>query len=278
MIPIPLARPRNACYSAVVDRRSVLAALLITAVFAGVRWRIYATHPVSIPCSADPACAAQARRGPAPQEALAEPTIDGEAWTRRDQLMDLPRLAAFAACLAAMAAFGGLSRWKWRGLSESAVILAAAAIGYMLKQGWFGPPRLANPHVLKALWANVFVVLWEESCYRGLLYLGLRGSLKPAPAALLAGAVFTVMHVQAQPLYAWPGIFCFGVVACEALENGTGLLWLMLVHWLVDSVPFVFAGPNWWGEAWGLGHLLIYATAACALIRLSGRATRTAEE
>jgi membrane protease YdiL (CAAX protease family) len=277
MIPIPLARPGRACYSACVKGRAALASLVITVAFVGARWGIYATHSVAIPCSADPGCAAWARAQPEPEKAFAEPALDEAAWVRRDVLMTWPRLAAFVLCLAAMAAFGGLSRWKWRGLTPSFVLIAACSCGFVMKHGYFGPPGLGRPHALWMLWANVFVVLWEEACYRGLLYLGLRERFEPVPAALISSAAFTLMHVQAQPVSLWFWIFCVGIAACASLEGGTGLLWLMLAHWAVDSVPYLVDGKEWWGATSLLGSFLCVAAAACSLIRLSGSGKRTAE-
>ncbi len=151
-----------------------------------------------------------------------------------------------------------------------AIVGAAQAVGSIPT----GPPSLSAAQSAAGLWANVFVVVWEEACYRGLLYLGLRERLKPVPAALLSSALFMAMHWQAQPFWSWPRIFFYGVVCCAALEGGTGLFWLMLVHWIVDSPFFIWGGgaPTWSLQVFS--YLASAAGAAWALARLSGAATR----
>lgn len=233
-----------------MGRRAALAALLITAAFIGVRAWIYALHPA----------------------------IDIDTWTARDALMNWPRAAAIAATLAAMAAFGGVSRRNWRGLTSS--FLPLAVVGAAQTWGaWHdaGPGDLTAAQSAAGLWANLFVVIWEEACYRGLLYLGLRERMKPLPAALLSSAAFMAMHWQAQPLWSWPRIFFYGVVACAALEGGTGLLWLMLVHLIVDSAFFLSGGGDPVLVREAVSYLVSAGVAAWAVGRLSEAKTRTAE-
>ena len=283
MIPIPLARPRRACYSDGVGRRAALAAVLITAAFIGVRALIYRSRPVTRPCAEVRGCAEFARaEAQEPGELAATlrvPALDAGAWSRRDAVMTWPRLAAGAACLAAMLLLGGARPWGWTmTLAPMGLAFAAAAAGGVVLLGVGAGTRVySSAEVMQALWTTVFVAFWEESCYRGLLYHGLKGSFEPFEAAFISSLVFTVMHVQAQSLVAWPILFAFGLLACAAMEEGAGLPWLVLAHWAAD-VSVIWnrraLSPD---DAWPIAAAVLMTSASIlAALRLSGSARRKA--
>jgi len=90
----------------VSERRAVVFAVVLTAVFVVVRAHVYYDWPVA----------------------------NAADWNRRDAFMTWPRLAAGAACLAAMAAWGGLRRWGVRRNATAAglALLAAAGAGILV--------------------------------------------------------------------------------------------------------------------------------------------------
>lgn len=78
----------------------------------------------------------------------------------------------------------------------------------------------------RAAWHSVNAVVWAPLCeeigWRGLVYLTLRARLRPLPAALLSGALFSAVH-----LYTWPGflaIWWCGFLWAVAYEK-TRCLW-----------------------------------------------------
>ncbi len=216
MIPIPLAASRKPWYPPrVSERRAVVFAVVLTAVFVVVRAHVYYDWPV----------------------------LNAADWNRRDAFMTWPRLAAGAACLAAMAAWGGLRRWGVRRNATAAglALLAAAGAGIVSANLGFGPGAATGAQVAQALWTTVPVALWEEACYRGLLYRGLRADLSPLAAASGSSTFFMLMHYQAQATYFWPWIFAYGLAACAAAESGTGLPWLVFAHWTCDVLVAALA-------------------------------------
>jgi membrane protease YdiL (CAAX protease family) len=229
-----------------MGRRAAAWALGITAAFMIVRFGVYAAFPADDWSD-----------------------IDMEAWTRRDMLMCAPRALALAACLWAMARLGGRGRWGWHGAltPESAVLLCAMTAAYGLIDATTGQKMFLWSQALRGLGANAFVVLWEEACYRGLLYGGLRQRWPPARAAPASSAVFMVMHLQSQPFEVWPWIFCFGVIGCAALEAGAGLPWLMAAHWIVD-IPSVACRADVAADWRRCGQYALAGLAVIALLYL----------
>jgi membrane protease YdiL (CAAX protease family) len=196
-----------------VGKTAVLIAVAITVVFACVRAFVYAAHPA----------------------------FDGAAWVARDLAMTGPRLAACAACLASVVGLGGPRRWGWSWRAPGrgcAFALGAIACVMITILGRRGPVVFGGAQVARILWTTAIVAYWEEVCYRGLAFRGLRETFDPATSAILASALFTVMHVQAQSLSAWPMIFAYGMMSCAAVQEGIGLPWLILAHWVADVVVF----------------------------------------
>jgi hypothetical protein len=54
--------------------------------------------------------------------------------------------------------------------------------------------------------------------------------------------LFTIMHVQAQPVSQWPGIFLSGVLFAMMRVQGVGLVWLIAVHAAYDALALL--GPT----------------------------------
>jgi membrane protease YdiL (CAAX protease family) len=73
--------------------------------------------------------------------------------------------------------------------------------------------------------------LFEEFIFRGLIFGGLRRSMRWLPAATASAAVFAIVH---PPLSMLP-VFALGVVAARAYERSRLLLAPMLVHGLYNA-------------------------------------------
>ncbi len=129
---------------------------------------------------------------------------------------------------------GGFRRWGWhKGYTRRGLALLALAIA-----GWSAyyaaRPRVfdfSNAELFIGWATTVAVALSEETCFRGLVYLSLRQRFGARRAMLFAATLFTLYHWPVQPLGEWPEIFMTGVIACAALELGTGLVWIALALW-----------------------------------------------
>jgi membrane protease YdiL (CAAX protease family) len=78
----------------------------------------------------------------------------------------------------------------------------------------------------------------EEVCFRGLLFGGLRERLPRVPAALIAGAVFGVLHAFTG-LSAVPPLVAFGFIFCLLYEKTGSIVPGMLLHMLNNSVALL---------------------------------------
>jgi len=171
--------------------------------------------------------------------AFPAPTL--AAWSHRDALMSLPRLAAFAALWAC-------NRWRW---GNAVPFRFASASGWLLPAGLVvgqqifhdvafsrgGPWPLGL--ALAGIAATIPVVLFEEYAFRGGLLEGLRRHLDPGPAILLGSALFALFHVEAQPFLEWPAIFLYGAAWSGLRLRGLGLGWLAAIHFAVDAIYFL---------------------------------------
>lgn len=164
------------------------------------------------------------------------PATDYASWFVRDVLMTVPRVAMFLLSLLALRGMRGTSWLKVRGL-DGAVLLIAVLLGEGLAIAsfqWAPPP--ANDIALLGWITTLAVAFFEETCFRGVLFQSLKERLSPLKAAAVSSLIFTVYHLQAQPLTTWPGIFLVGFSFCAAYYRGAGLIWLVLAHELIDAV------------------------------------------
>jgi membrane protease YdiL (CAAX protease family) len=89
--------------------------------------------------------------------------------------------------------------------------------------------------VLIVIGAAVSAPIVEEVFFRGLLYRSLRNRLAILPAALLAGALFGLVHITSYPLDTLPVKGAFGVIACLLYERTGSLLPGIALHWFIDA-------------------------------------------
>jgi hypothetical protein len=75
----------------------------------------------------------------------------------------------------------------------------------------------------------------EEIFFRGLLYRSFRNRLPVLPAALLAGALFGLVHITSYPLNTLPVKAGFGVIACLLYERTGSLLPGIGLHSFFDA-------------------------------------------
>lgn len=78
----------------------------------------------------------------------------------------------------------------------------------------------------------------EEICFRGMLFGGLRERLPRWAAALVAGAVFGVLHVFTG-VTAVPPLIVFGVILCLLYEKTGSIVPGILLHMLNNSVALL---------------------------------------
>jgi uncharacterized protein len=75
----------------------------------------------------------------------------------------------------------------------------------------------------------------EEVFFRGLIYRSLRNRLPVAPAALVAGLMFGLVHITGYPLITLPVKAAFGVLACLLYERTGSILPGIALHSFVDA-------------------------------------------
>ncbi|UPT72635.1 MAG: CPBP family intramembrane metalloprotease [Elusimicrobiota bacterium] len=217
--------------------RPVLWALLVTAAFMAARFGVRVALP---------------------------PATDLHTWLLIDAWKTIPRLGALAACWWAMRPAGPRA-WGWTAPSGAGAALAfAACFALGLKFLDNGPGDFGAGEKAVGVLLTIPVALWEELCYRGLLFQGLRREMSALRAALISTAVFTVMHWGSIGVAGWPEIYLTGFVWCGAAALGAGLPALAVSHWLVDSVWFWLAEDGHGGTFTRLSLALLAAAAVPA--------------
>jgi len=242
-------------------KRAALGLLIVIAYMAG-RSRFYAACPVERPCGEIPAFApsleAEAARLSAEdaqtyrdsrlefhREKLLSLLCDDPArWSARDLAMSLPRMAVLAICVFVLGCKEFLAQWRGSPAGwEAAAWVVSCGVLFVFISGGL-PTAPARLWIMGAL-SSAPVALWEETCFRGVLFSGLRGRLGAAATIFLSSLAFMLMHYGARPVLFGPGLFAFGAVCASARERGMGLSWLCLAHWAVDAAvyPRFFSMP-----------------------------------
>jgi len=187
-----------------------------------------------------------------------------KGWEQLDILMTFPRLLAFGACLAVMYMQGGLRKWGWHagGPRRGLILLVMIILADATILASVTPQIMSSAiELLLAVSTTVAVVLFEESCFRGLLYLSLRQRYGAIGAATISSVIFMIFHWETQPISGWPYIFLFGMIACLAFELGTGLVWIAIAHEIVDVLYYISLGHGITHPAFKIASYLIFATA-----------------
>lgn len=95
-----------------------------------------------------------------------------------------------------------------------------------------------GPVPLQVLLIVIAAPFAEELCFRGMLFGGLRERLPVVPAALIAGAVFGILHAFTG-ISAVPPLIVFGFIFCLLYEKTGSIVPGMLLHLLNNSVALL---------------------------------------
>jgi membrane protease YdiL (CAAX protease family) len=131
------------------------------------------------------------------------------------------------------------SAFKWMAATVGAYLLFSAAYATLIVQPEqediaesFGPVPVQI--LLIVLGAGIV----EELCFRGMLFGGLRERLPRIAAALVAGAIFGLLHAPGGITVVPPLIF-FGFVLCLLYEKTGSIVPGILLHMLNNSVALL---------------------------------------
>ena len=122
---------------------------------------------------------------------------------------------------------------------------ALAGIFYLSALDWYEPLRILKQEAFRlaaargdenlvwfALLAVVAAPVFEEYIFRGLVYNGLRRSVRPLTAALASAGVFAIVH---PPVSAAP-VFCMGFIAAVVFEREKMLLAPVTTHMVYNGI------------------------------------------
>ncbi len=87
---------------------------------------------------------------------------------------------------------------------------------------------------------NLLVAVNEEISFRGLFYVCMREMKGENWAIYFVSALFALMHWGYQSLAAFPSIFLTGVAFAKLRSMGVSLTVLILIHWVLDFLYFIF--------------------------------------
>jgi uncharacterized protein len=127
--------------------------------------------------------------------------------------------------------------------------------------------------VLAVIAASLSAPIVEEVFFRGLLYRSLRNRLPVYQAALVAGALFGLVHITGYPLITLPVKALFGVLACLLYERTGSLLPGIALHSFVDaSATDISLTGNDYVVLIVAGTLIATILLRAAFLKLTGRA------
>jgi hypothetical protein len=124
-----------------------------------------------------------------------------------------------------------------------------------------------------ALGIAICAPVCEEIFFRGVLYRSLRNRFSMWPAALIAGALFGLMHAAGWPLDTLPIKASFGVLMCLLYERTGSILPCIAVHAFVDGTALASQTGNLF--IWLLAALMVFSFGA--LPGLLNRGRRSAD-
>jgi membrane protease YdiL (CAAX protease family) len=128
---------------------------------------------------------------------------------------------------------------KWMGAAVGAYLLFAILYSALiLEPEQEDIAESFGPVPVQVLLIVFGAAIAEEICFRGMLFGGLRERLPRVPAALVAAAVFGVLHAFTG-LSAVPPLIAFGFIFCLLYEKTGSIVPGMLLHMLNNSVALL---------------------------------------
>jgi membrane protease YdiL (CAAX protease family) len=99
-------------------------------------------------------------------------------------------------------------------------------------------PQTVGQKILLGVVLVILAPICEELFFRGFVYGGLRRTLRPMPAALIAATAFALAHVY---LLRMPSTFVLGFIFAMTYEHRRNLVPTMVAHAVNNGVVFVVA-------------------------------------
>lgn len=135
--------------------------------------------------------------------------------------------------------FRPLFALKWMGAAVGLYLAFIVVYGSLIVE----PQQEDIAEVLGPVAAQVLLIaiaapIAEETCFRGMLYGGLRERLPRIPAALVGGLIFGGLHAITG-ITAVPPLIAFGFLLCLLYERTGSIVPGILLHMLNNSVALL---------------------------------------
>jgi membrane protease YdiL (CAAX protease family) len=186
---------------------------------------------------------------------IALPPVDGKLGDAANALVQFATAVGFLAVPIAIAASRGASprealrQLGLRGFRPSALKWMLAAVGIYLLFSFayvalFGPPHQKDiaegfgSVPVQVLLIVVAAPISEETCFRGMLFGGLRTRLPRLAAALVSALVFGALHATTG-VSAVPPLIFFGFVLALLYERTGSIVPGIILHMLNNSVALL---------------------------------------
>jgi membrane protease YdiL (CAAX protease family) len=138
----------------------------------------------------------------------------------------------------------GIRRFPWQDIGWMAAAIVAYLIFAAAYVAIFGEPEQEDiaegfgAVPVQVLLIVVAAPISEEVCFRGMLFGGLRERMNKWWAALIAGAIFGLLHALTG-LSAVPPLMAFGFILCLLYEETGSIVPGILLHMLNNSVALL---------------------------------------
>lgn len=203
------------------------------------------------------------------------PVSDFESWVRRDNWVNIPRIL----CLLLSLVF--VLRKKSQellpnlvGARKIAIVWVFVLLSFIIRFFFLDIASDPIDSLLLAFLSSFVVGFFEEALFRGAIFDTLNSEYGVKKALFWSSVIFTIYHVQAQPISAMPLIFVFSLLFGLLRADGVSLFLLSVLHAVYDCFVLVWGpGEGVWIQ-WSIFEVIFFASAVFLYIwfaRVRGR-------
>lgn len=186
-------------------------------------------------------------------------------WLIRDVVMDIPRILCFFIVIKFLDAERRKDFYSMHLPSRSLLLgLTLLILIRPIMSIFFDTDSMSLKYILISGFSSVFVALFEEALFRGLLFDSLKSLVGTGKAIFASALVFMVFHIQAQGFEFFPLLFLYGVLFATLRAKGCPLIWLVILHAVIDVLVTIWVPKEF--DIWIVKETFILGLLAIAFL------------